>query len=148
MSSWNDYKPEEGSRLGAGDYRCEVVEVEETTSKTSGLPMLVITVKPNRSNIKVKQYIVKNEHFNRNMTSFFDSFGIERGDFNMLGWIGAMGAGKFAEDENGYLKVKWFLSPKQADGLHGWVGPMPERQTVTEIGGGFTDAADDDELPF
>lgn len=147
MSSWNDYRPEEGSRLGAGDYRCEVVDVEETTSKTSGLPMLVITVKPNGSNIRVKQYIVKNEHFNRNMTSFFDSFGIERGDFNTLGWIGAIGAGKFAEDENGYLKVKWFLSHKQAESLPAWVGPVPERQTVTEIGG-FEKIEDDSDLPF
>ena len=71
MSSWNDYKPEEGSRLGAGDYRCEVVDVEETTSKSSGKPMIVVTVKPNGSNIKVKQYLVKNEYFNRNITSFF-----------------------------------------------------------------------------
>jgi hypothetical protein len=147
MSKWNDYKPEEGSRLGAGDYRCVVVDVEEATSKTSGLPMIVITVQPNGSSAKVKQYIVKNEYFNRNMTSFFDSFGIERGDFNMLGWVGAVGAAKFAEDENGYLKVRWFLTPKQAEALPEWKGDMPERQTVTDIGV-FAEAEDDGELPF
>lgn len=144
MSSWNDYKPEEGSRLGAGDYRCEVVDVEETTSKSSGKPMIVVTVKPNGSNIKVKQYLVKNEYFNRNITSFFDSFGIDRGDFNMLGWVGAVGSGKFAEDENGYLKCKWFLSPKQAENLPAWVGPAPERQTVAAL----AELEDDSDLPF
>jgi hypothetical protein len=146
MSNWDDYKPEEGSRLGAGDYRCVVVDAEETESKSSGRPMIVITVQPNGSSAKVKQYIVKNEYFNRNMTSFFDSFGIERGDFNMLGWVGAVGAGKFVEDENGYLKVRWFLSPKQAESLPPWKGEVPERQTVTEIGG--FEEIDDADLPF
>lgn len=149
MSNWNDYIPEEGgSKLEPGDYRCEVVDVEEKMSKTSGKPMIVITVKINNSPIKVKSYIVKNEYFNRNITSFFDSFGINRGDFNFLGWFGAVGAAKFDEDENGYLKVKWFLSPKQAENLPAWVGPVPERQTVTTIGGGFEEAEDDPDLPF
>jgi len=145
MSIWDDYVPEEGgSRLEPGDYRCEVVDVEETTSK-KGLPMLVITVKPNGSNIRVKHYIVKNEYFNRNVTSFLDSFGIDRQDHNTLGWIGAVGAAKFDKDENGYLKVKWFLSPKQAEKLPPWEGPIPVRQTVTtfqEIDGS------DGDLPF
>lgn len=147
MSSWDDYVPEEATRLSPGDYRCEVVGVEETTSKSSGLPMIVITVKPNGSNIKIKQYIVKNEYFNRNITSFFDSFGIERGDFNMLGWVGAVGAAKLKEDGD-YLKVAWFLSPKQAEKLPPWEGEVPERQTVTVIGD-FTEISDDEEdLPF
>ena len=147
MSNWTDYVPEEAARLEPGDYRCEVVAAEETTSKSSGSPMIVITVKPNGSNIKVKQYIVKGEYFNRNITSFFDSFGIERGDFNMLGWIGTVGAARFKEDGD-YLKVAWFLSPQQAESLPPWKGPVPERQTVTEIGGDFTEVEDDSDLPF
>lgn len=143
-STWDDYRPEEAPKTEPGDYRCEVVDVEDTTSKSSGRPMLVITVKINGTNIKVKQYVVKNEYFNRNITEFFDSFGIERGDFNILGWIGAVGAAKFVEDENGYLKVRWFLSPDKAEKLPEWVGKTPERQTVTT----FTEEMSDEELPF
>lgn len=145
MSNWADYVPEEGSRLEPGDYRCVVVAAEETTSQSSGLPMIVITVSPSGSKIKIKQYIVKNEYFNRNITSFFDSFGIERGDFNMLGWVGAVGAAKFKEDGD-YLKVAWFLTPKQAEKLPPWKGAMPERQTVTEIGGFGSE--EEDGLPW
>lgn len=146
MSSWNDYKPESGSSV-EGKHRCVIVDAKETTSQTSGLPMWVITVTPNGSKIKVNSYIVKNEFFNRNMTSFFDSFGIERGNFKSLEWINAMGAANFAVDEEGYTKVKWFLTPKQAESLPAWVGPVPERQTVTEIGG-FSEIEGEDELPF
>lgn len=143
MSNWDDYKPEAPS-VKTGELRCAVVGAEETTSKSSGLPMWVITVTPNGSKAKVKTYIVKNEYFNRNMTNFFDSFGIDRGNFNSVEWIGAMGAANFDTDEKGYLKVKWFLTPKQAEKLPPWVGDMPERQTVTD----FTELDEDSDLPF
>ena len=90
MSNW-DYSREESTRLTPGDYRVQVVDVQETTSKTSGNPMLVITVQPNGSNIKIPNYIVRNEYFNRNMTQFFDAFPqIQEGDFNFLGWVGCV----------------------------------------------------------
>lgn len=144
MSNWADYVPEEAPRLSPGDYRCEVVGVEETVSK-AGNPMIVVTVMPNGSTIKIKHYMVKNQYFNRNITEFFDSFGIERGDFNLLGWVGAVGAAKFVKDENDYLKVRWFLKPGQAKDLPEWVGPKPKRQTVTD----FAELDDSDgELPF
>jgi len=143
MSEWDDYKPEEAGNKCIGNHRCVIVDAEETTSKSSGLPMWVITVTPNGSKAKVKTYIVKNEYFNRNMTAFFDSFGIERGDFNSLGWIGAMGAASFGEDDNGYLKVKWFLNEKQSENLPEWQGELPERQTISELPDG-----DDNDLPF
>lgn len=142
MSNWNDYKREEASRLEAGDYRVEIVDVEEGESK-AGNPMIVITVKPNNSNIKIKHFIVKNDWFNRNMTDFFDSFNIEEGDFNFVGWIGAVGAAKLKEDENGYLKVAWFIKKDKADKLPEWVGEMPERQTVTEF-----EKVESDDMPW
>jgi hypothetical protein len=143
MSNWSDYKPEV-SAARTGKIRCIVVEAEETISKTSQLPVWVITVRPNGSKANVKVYIVKNEYFNRNMTAFFDSFGIERGNFNSLEWINALGAAEFGLDENGYLKVKWFLSPKQAEELPPWEGPVPERQTVSD----FMEMEEDDGLPL
>ena len=147
MSNW-DYTREESNRLSPGDYRVEIVDVQEAISKTSNNPMLVITVRPNGSNIKIQTYLVKNEHFNRNATQFFDAFPqIQEGDFNILGWVGCVGAARLKEDENGYLKVAWFLDARRAEKLPPWQGDMPERQTVTEIGDGFVEIKDD-ELPF
>ena len=147
MSKWSDYTPDEGgSRLEAGDYRCVVTDVEDTVSK-AGNPMIVVTVMPNGSTIKIKHYMVKNQYFNRNITEFFDSFGIERGDFNLPGWVGAVGAAKFVKDENDYLKVRWFLKTGQAKDLPEWVGPKPERQTVTDLDD-FSIVDGEDDLPF
>lgn len=144
MSTWTDYKREESNRLEAGDYRVSIVEVEETTSK-AGNPMLVVTVQPNGSTIKIKNYIVKNEYFNRNMTQFFDSFNITEGDFNLMTWPGAIGAARLKEDERGFLKVAWFLSKKKAEALPPWIGAMPERVTVDR--NGFAEV-EDEGLPF
>lgn len=143
MSNWSDYKPEVGIAR-TGKIRCIVIAAEETTSKSSGAPMFVITVRPNGSKANVKTYIVKNEYFNRNMTAFFDSFGIERGNFNPLEWINALGAAEFGTDENGYLKVRWFLTKEEAEKLPEWIGEKPERQTVSDL----MEMEEDDGLPL
>ena len=147
-----EYTREENTRLTPGDYRVEIVDVQETTSKTSGNDMLVITVKPNGSNIKIQNYIVKNQYWNRNLTQFFDAFPqIQEGDFNFLGWVGCVGAARLKEDENGYLKIGWFIDAKKAEKLPAWVGEMPERQTVTSLpseGDGRYEKVDPDDFPF
>lgn len=144
MSNWSDYKREERTRLEPGDYRVEVVSVEEKTSK-AGNPMLVVSVRPNGSNITIQHYIVKNEYFNRNMTEFFDSFNIDDGDFTFPTWVGAVGAARLKHDDQGYLKVAWFINKKKAESLPAWSGKLPERQEVTSF-----EPLDDDEgeLPW
>lgn len=144
MGIFDNFVREEAPRLEPGDYRVEVTDVEETTSKTSGNAMLVITLRPNGSNIRVKHYIVKNEYFNRNMTEFYDSFDVDFGDQNILGWIGAVGAAKLIEDENGYLKVRRLIHKDRQGALSPWVGEMPERQKVLLDENGDPD----DDLPF
>ncbi len=148
MGNWDDYQREEreSSAKVTGKLRCVIVAAEESVSKSSGKPMIIVTVRPSGTNFKVKSYIVKNENFNRNMTSFFDAFPeIREGDFNFLSWVGAEGAANFGEDENGYLKVKWFMTPTQAASLPPFEGEKPEKQTITTL----DDPEDDDEdLPF
>lgn len=144
MGIFDNFVREEAPRLEPGDYRVEVTDVEETTSKSSGNAMLVITLRPNGSNIRVKHYIVKNEYFNRNMTEFYDSFDVDFGDQNVLGWIGAVGAAKLIEDENGYLKVKRLIHGDKQESLPPWAGKMPERQKVLLDENGDVD----DDLPF
>ncbi|MDD3437615.1 MAG: hypothetical protein PHC64_10730 [Candidatus Gastranaerophilales bacterium] len=142
MSKWN-YAREETPRAGAGDYRFEVINAVEDVSK-SGKDMIVVSLKLNGTNITVKDYFVAGEWFNRKVTQFFDSTNIEEGNFEFLTWIGAVGAARFKEDENGYLKVHYYLKPEQAEKLPPWQGDMPERQTVTE----FAPVNSDDDLPF
>lgn len=143
MGNWDDYRREEHSRLAPGDYRVEIVSVEEKKSK-AGNPMLVIGIRPNGSNITINHYIVKNEWFNRNMTDFFDSFNIDDGDFTLPTWVGAVGAARLKEDDRGYLKVQYFLDQRRAEKLSPWDGPMPERQELTRL----EDIEDESELPW
>ena len=144
MGIFDDFVREEAPRLEPGDYRVEIVAVEETISKSSGNPMLIITIRPNGSNIRVKHYIVKNEYFNRNMTEFYDSFDVDFGDQNTLGWIGAVGAVKLIEDENGYLKVKRLIHKDKQGSIPPWRGEKPERQKVVLDENGDVD----DDLPY
>ena len=143
MGNWDDYKREERERLKPGNYRVEIVSAEETESK-KGNPMLVIGIRPNGSNITIKHYIVKNDWFNRNMTEFFDSFNIDDGDFTLPTWIGAVGAARLIEDDQGYLKVQYFLDQGRAEKLPPWEGPMPERQELVNL----KEVADDEDLPW
>lgn len=143
MGNWDDYRREERPRLTPGDYRVEIVSVEEKESK-AGNPMLVIGVQPNGSKVIIYHYIVKNEWFNRNMTDFFDSFNIDDGDFTLPTWIGAVGAARLKEDDKGYLKVQHFISEDRAEKLPPWEGKLPERQELTKL----DDVEDDGELPW
>lgn len=143
MSNWDSYQREERPRLSPGDYRVEIVSVEEKESK-AGNPMLVIGVQPNGSKIIIYHYIVKNEWFNRNMTDFFDSFNIDDGDFTLPTWIGAVGAARLKEDDNGYLKVQYFISEDRAEKLPPWEGKLPERQELTKL----ETLEDESELPW
>ena len=143
MSNWDSYQREERPRLSPGDYRVEIVSVEEKESK-KGNPMLVIGVRPNGIDIIINHYIVKNEYFNRNMTDFFDSFNIDDGDFTLPTWIGAVGAARLKEDDQGYLKVHYFINKDRAEKLPPWDGKIPERQTLTKI----DEIEDDGDLPW
>ena len=142
---WNYQREDTRSDALKGKYRCVIVDVEETTSKTSGLPMIVVTVRPSGTKFKVKTYIVKNDKFNKNMTQFYDSFPeIPEGTFNFVEWVGCEGAAEFGEDEQGYTRLKWFISASKAVSLPAFEGEKPERQVVTKI----DEVDDDDELPF
>jgi len=151
MGVFDDYKREETTVLPEGDYRVEIISAAETVSQTSGAPMIVFEVRPNNSKIKIRNYLVKNEYFNRNATKIFDSFNIEEGNFNILTWQGATGAAHICTDDSGYLKVKYWIKKDKADKLPPWEGEKPERQTVSTLDApqGFTAQTDiDDDVPF
>jgi hypothetical protein len=146
MTEWN-YQREEREEQAkvTGRLRCVIVDVEETESKTSGLPMIVVSVRPSGTVFKVKSYIVKNEHFNRNMTQFFDAFPeIADGNFNFIEWIGCEGAAMFDLDEKGYVRVKYWIDAVRAELLPAFEGEKPERQTVTSL----SEDESESDLPF
>lgn len=148
MGNWDDYRREERepAEKVSGKLRCVIVDVEEAISKKSGNPMIVISVRPSGTNFKVRNWLVKNENFNQNAARFFDAFPeIGDGNFNFIEWIGAMGAANFVEDENGYLNVKNWVYPRQAEGLPEFVGDRPERQTVAKL---EEDDSEPDDLPW
>ena len=96
MGSFDGYTREETPVAAPGKYRVAIAYAEEGISKSSGNPMIIVGLKLNGTNITVKDYIVKNEYFNRNMTKFYDSFSdIKEGDVNLLrmGWRNGRGRG-------------------------------------------------------
>ena len=138
-------RQEQASTPRVGKLRCAIVDVQESTSKASGRPMLVVTVQPSNSKAQVKTYIVKNDNFNRNLTQLYDAFpSIPEGSDNFVEWIGAIGAADFAIDDRGYLKVKWFVTPDKVANLPPFEGDVPQQQLVTKIG----DDVAEDGLPF
>lgn len=148
LSNWDDFQREdrEESAKVTGRLRCVITDVEETTSKASGLPMIVVSVRPSGTTFKVKTYLVKNDHFNRNATAFFDAFPeITFGDFNFLSWVGAEGAAMFDLDDKGYLKVRYWIDAVKAADIPAFVGDKPERQSITTLD---DDGDLDGDLPF
>lgn len=147
MAWANDYKPEAGHK--EGDYRFEVTEAVEKTSKSSGKRMYEVSLKLNGSKITVKDYFVEGDSFCRKTTQFFDATNIDRGDFNILTWAGAVGAACFKKNDDGYLRVSYYIAvdTDREKKITPWQGEMPERQTVTSLDG-LPEADDDTELPF
>ena len=148
MGNWGNYVYVEPKRAKPGDYRVEIVSAEEKQSK-SGNDMIVVGLKLNGTEIKVNDYFVQGEYFADKISRFFDAFPMlkgedNKGDFNFLTWVGCIGAAKFKEDEKGYLKVQYYLTPEKAEKLPTWVGELPERQTVTD----FQEVSAEEELPF
>ena len=144
MADYSDFQRENETRI-EGRQRCVVVNAEESKSK-SGNDMIVITIRPSGCKFTLKDFIVKNDSFNRRMTAFFDAFPeITFGDFNFFSWIGAEGAVNLAEDDKGYLKVKGYVDPVKAANLPPFEGEKPARQTLTSL---EDESEDDGDLPF
>jgi hypothetical protein len=115
MDAFNEgYREEEYDALPDGVYQVEIVDVQLGTSKNSGLPMQTVEVKPEGSSMILKYYLVKNENYNKNVTKFFDCFGIRRGDFDYDGWMGKTGKAAIGKTEQGYHEIKQLIPVKAA----------------------------------
>ena len=157
--SWSNYtyKKQEHTERQPGNYRCIILKAEAGVSKTSGKNMLTIHLRPSGTASTVKAYIVDNDWFDSNFSSFLDAFPALKDNSNpdnCFAWRGAMGAVKLKVNDDGYFetaKYPWIPADKATKlPEFEWKArddepqEMPEMQTFTEI----TDSDDDDQIPF
>lgn len=157
--SWSNYtyKKQEHTECQPGNYRCIILKAEAGVSKTSGKNMLTIHLRPSGTASTVKAYIVDNDWFDSNFSSFLDAFPALKDNSNpdnCFAWRGAMGAVKLKVNDDGYFetaKYPWIPADKATKlPEFEWKArddepqEMPEMQTFTEI----TDSDDDDQIPF
>ena len=102
----NDYRQEDYSKqyfdVEDGNHDIKVVSATIKTSKT-GKQMIEVTyaVKECMQFPYIENY-VEGEYFNKNMTRFFDAFGIQPGNFNFQQWIGKKAVGCFEHRMESY----------------------------------------------
>lgn len=125
MADFNwSFKAESGfESIPAGDYRMRIMDCEKAVSQR-GNDMLILKMDVSGFKKQIWHYIVflpdKPEITNRNLTQLFDSFGIERGNFNIQSYIGKVGAGHVKIDDQGYEKIAYFISGKKQEALPAW----------------------------
>ena len=153
--AWN-YQREETSfaPLPEGKYRIRVSGVEKAQSK-NGNEMLVLKFDVSGSAKTLYYYIVfmpdKPEITNGKLTQFFDSFkDIKDGDFEILNWIGKVGACMIKHEEyNGEKRerISYFIKADKQKDLPPWQEGSVSSPTVTS-GTGFAPTASGYDVQF
>lgn len=145
---WNYERNEQTfAPIPEGAHRIRIKSAEKAVSK-SGKDMLALQFEVSGYNSLLYHYIVfmddRPEITNRNLTQFFDSFtAIKEGDFNMVNWIGKVGACMVKHDEydgQKSAKVRYFIKADKQDELPQWKEPGTSSPVPM---GDFTD-----DLPF
>ena len=154
--AWN-YQREESNGfapLPEGKYRIRVKSVEKAES-SKGNEMLVFQFDVSGSNSTLYHYITflpnNPSVTNGQLTQFFDSFkDIQDGDFNMLNWIGKVGACKVKhETYNGEprARISYFIKADKQGDLPPWQEVGTVSSSVT-AGTGFAPADSGYDVPF
>lgn len=114
--------------IKAGEYLVRI-ETAEMQVARSGNPMAVLQFEIKDSQLKLKYWLVQNyqdeksiEFTNHRFTVFFDTFKIQRGNFNIQNWIGKTGfayidEGKAQDDGKKYMEIKYFIANHPAQQL-------------------------------
>ena len=153
MISWNfnanEYTEQSFKPIPVGDHRVRIASAEEQTS-SKGKQMIALTLNVSGYNSTIWHYIVfmpENQKLtNQKLGEFWNSFGIQQGNFNLQSWVGKVGAAKVKhEDYNGETsaKIAYFISKDRQDKLPAWQdgGNANKASDFEEITG-------PDDLPF
>lgn len=112
------------------------IESAEMAVSSNGNDMLVIKMRVSGSSSHLWNYITflddRPEITNRMLTQFFDSFGIDDGDFNLAGYVGKTGACMVKHDDQDRAKVSYFIAKNKQGDLPAWQGEIPEFKPVEE----------------
>ena len=149
-----EYKREEQAfeQVPVGKHRIRILSAEKAISK-NGNDMLALQFEVSGMNNILYHYIVflndRPEITNRMLTQFFDSFkDIEEGNFNMVNWIGKVGACKVNVDKNDpdRTRLSWFIPADKQDELPPW--KEPEISRGNDGGGSGMGPVITDDIPF
>ena len=158
--SWSNYTytKQEHTERKPGTYRCIILKAEAGVSKSSGKNMLTISLRPSGTASTVKAYIVDNEWFDSNFSSFLDAFPALKENSNpdnCFAWRGAQGAVKLKVNDDGYFetaKYPWIeaakaekLPPFEWKARDDEPQDMPILQEFTELD---DSESEEDEIPF
>lgn len=154
MGAFDNYRPEHQPRVSKGDYWVEIIDAKEDQTKKNHDDMIVIQVRLNKVNLRVRDYLVSTtEFFNAKLTSLMECFGIPTDNEQLRSWIGAIGVVRLTEDGE-YMRISRYFHPQseEAKRVGPWDGPIPNRMTVSSLPE-RSDAAspeddDDGSLPF
>ena len=125
----NDYEEQSFKPIPVGDHRVRIASAEEQTS-SKGNQMIKLVLEVSGYNATLWHYIVfmpENQKLtNQKLGELFNSFGIQQGNFNLVSWIGKVGAAKVKHemyDGEPQPKVAYFISKERQDKLPAWVEP-------------------------
>ena len=133
MVNWNfnaaDYEETSFKPIPIGDHRVRIASAEEQTSN-SGRQMIKLVLNVSGHNATIWHFIVfmsENQKLtNQKLGEFWNSFGIQQGNFDLSSWVGKVGAAKVKhEDYNGEpsAKIAYFISRDRQDKLPAWKEP-------------------------
>ena len=128
--NWNfssaDYEEKSFKPIPVGDHRVRIQSAEEQVSQ-AGNQMIKLVLDVSGYNSTIWHWIVfmpdKKELTNQKLGEFWNSFGIQQGNFNLQSWVGKVGAAKVkheTRDGNENAKIAYFISKDRQDKLPAW----------------------------
>ena len=157
--NWNfqaaDYEEKSFKPIPVGDHRVRVASAEEQISN-AGNQMIKLVLDVSGHNSTIWHFIVfmpdNQKLTNQKLGEFFNSFGIQPGNFDLHSWIGKVGAAKVKHEErNGEMnaKIAYFINKDRQDKLPAWSEPSNK----AALTGGFNpndyvDITPSDDVPW
>lgn len=153
-----DFNPNSFGIIPEGKHRVRIEKAEEQVSRSSGKPMIKLTLAVSGYNSQLWAFQVLDdsdrEHekmTNQRLGTIFDSFGITPGNMNISDWEGKSG-GAFIKHEkdaqnNERAKIGYFLFRNEVDKLPAWQNnqPAPINPDMMDFNGNNSNPYD---IPF